>query len=401
MDILAIIGIIIIGGGLYVLLTNLPKKEKKEKPETKTPSASSETNEEEEDEELAEGVINTGKLTQVGEKHWTLNPKSPFPLTVSPLDNDQALALKALLDLRYNTTSTEAVRKLLPFIREYDIRCKEIDDYVKVFRPIFLKKMEEINTTSVTWEGATPGPVYKELSEFVDKAIESLELQIHCNLEILFRGHPKSKKTKEELIKKYGADVMKIYSSMRKGINTVPYKPEIRKSLQRLEKLRLLAYGANVNPKLLLKTLSLENMKKLVEDLNYPEFANKEEAFDTISKLPDLTDRLQTVVKLKTIYQKLPIPPDHKEFTINDKQKEEYVKEFTTLISNTYYRGGIAIAEREEFQDKSYSFVKGWEISAKKDACIFCKKQAEKTYGKEEYPRTPIHLGCRCTIMTA
>ncbi|MEE9543112.1 MAG: hypothetical protein V3V95_04950, partial [Thermodesulfobacteriota bacterium] len=61
----------------------------------------------------------------------------------------------------------------------------------------------------------------------------------------------------------------------------------------------------------------------------------------------------------------------------------------------------ISIQERKEFEGKSYSFVKGWEISAKKDACKFCAKQAEKNYKKSDYPRTPIHLGCRCTIMTA
>lgn len=408
MDILVIIGIIIVGGGLYFLITNLPKKPKKKK--TKETSSDSNTNieegdeeeeEEEEDENLAEGVVNTGKLTQVAEKYWILNPKSPFPLTVFPIDSEQAHELKSILELRYNTTTTETIRKLLPFIKEHDIRCKEIDEYIKVFRPIFLAKVKEINTTSVSWEGATPGPALKELAEFTELAVSSLELQLFCDLNILFRGHPKSKKTKDELIKKFGADIMKIYASMRKGINTIPYKPETRKSLQRLEKLKLLAYGADINPKLLLKTFSLAKMKQLVGDLSYPNFENKEEAFNAISKLPDLTNRLQTIVNFKTIYQKLPIPSDHDKFKITEGQKEHYLKEFATLLSNTYYRGGISIAEQKEFQDKSYSFVKGWEISTKNDACIFCKKQSEKSYDKEDYPLTPIHLGCRCTVMTA
>lgn len=403
MDILIIIGIIIIGGGIFFLITNLPKKPKKEKSKKRrsSSSTSSDFEDDENDEGLAEGVINTGKLTELGENIWSLNPKSPFPLTISGINSEQAQELKTLLELRYNTTATEAARKLLPFIKEYDLRCKEIDDYVKVFRPIFIKKMDELNTTDVSWEGATPGPTLKKLSEFADQAIETLEIQLHCDLEILFRGHPKSKKSKEELVRKYGVDVMKIYTSMRKGINTVPHKPEIRKSLKRLEELKLLAYGPDVNQKMLLKTLSLEKMKALVSDLNYPNFENKEEAFNAISRLPDLKKRLQTVITLRTIYQKLPIPSDHKMLKINENQKNAYLKEFTSLLSNTYYRGGIAIAEKKEFQGKSYSFVKGWEISAKSDACIYCKKQAEKPYEKDNYPRTPIHLGCRCTIMTA
>ena len=401
MDILVIIGVIIIGGGVFFLITNLPKKpkEKKEKKKKKTHSSSSDVNDD--DDDMEDGVVNTGKVTQVAEKYWMLNPKSPFPLTVYGIDKGQANELKTILELRYNTTMTETARKLVPFIKEHEVRCKEIDDYVKVFKPIFLSKMKELNTTSVSWEGATPGPETKEIAEFAGQAIASLEIQLNCDLEALFKGHPKSKKTKEELINKYGADVMKIYTSMRRGINTVPYKPEIRKSLQRLEKLKLLAYGSNVNQKLLLKTLSLKKMKEMVAGLNYPIFEDKEVAFKTLTNLPDLSSRLQKAVNFKTIYQKLPIPSDQKEYTITEKQKDDYLKEFTALLANTYFRGGVSIAEKEEFQGKSYSFVKGWEISAKKEACIYCKKQAEKTYAKEDYPRTPIHLGCQCTVMTA
>ena len=194
---------------------------------------------------------------------------------------------------------------------------------------------------------------------------------------------------------------MKLYVTLRKGINTVEQNPEVRKAFEKLENLGLVAHGVNANPKLILKTLSLKNMRKIVQDLSYPNFEKKEDAYKAISKLPDLSERLKSVISLKTVYEKLPIPPDKEEVQLSEAEHQDYLSEFASLLMATYFRGGVSILERKEFEGKSYSFVKGWEISAKKDACKFCAKQAEKKYEKKDYPRTPVHLGCRCTVMTA
>ncbi|MEE9542932.1 MAG: hypothetical protein V3V95_04035, partial [Thermodesulfobacteriota bacterium] len=351
MSVSLIIGIVIIGGGLFFLLTSIPRKpkEKDDTSDTKGSGGAALADADEPD-EIEEGVPYTGKVTQVAEKAWVLNPKSPFPLTVYGIDEDLVSELKSLLDNRYKTTATEALRKLKPFIDEHTVGCKEIDDYVNVFRPIYMSKFNEYKDASATFDGATATAAAKRTaSTAADKAIKELEIQLHCDLEILFRGHPKGKKTKEELLKKYGADVMKLYVSMRKGINTVEHNPEIRKIFEKLEEFGLVAYGPNVNPKLLLKTISLKNMRKIVFDLNYPAFEDKETGYKAISILPDLTERLRGVVNYKTIYEKLPIPPDKDELPVSDLEHSDYLSEFAALLLATYFRGGISIQERKEF----------------------------------------------------
>lgn len=401
MGISIIIGIVIVGGGFYFLITSLPKKPKKKK-SGGNGSNSTKLVDAEEPDETNEGIPNTGKIIQVAEKSWVLNPRSPFPLTVYGIDGAQALEIKKLLDNRYKTTATETLRKLLPFITEHNIGCKEIDEYVKVFRPIYQNKFEDYKAEAATFTGAKATAAQKQaLSDAEDKAAGELDIELHCDLPILFRGHPRGKRSKEELIKKFGADVMKLYVSLRKGINTVDSTPEVRKAFAKLEEFRLVAHGANANPKLLLKTLSLKNMRKIVQDLSYPVFETKEDAYKAISMLPDLSNRLKNVVSMKTIYEKLPIPRNKDEIEVSELEHADYLSEFANLLSTTYFKSGVSILERKEFEGKSYSFVKGWEISAKKDACKYCKKQAEKKFEKKDYPRTPIHLGCRCTVMTA
>jgi hypothetical protein len=406
MSIVVIIGIVIIGGGFFFLITSIPKRPKKAKAASsssdKGGASSAKEEFDDEPDELEDGVPNTGKITQVGDKMWVLNPRTAFPLTIYGASESETEELKALLDNRYKTTATETIRKLLPYITENQIGCKEIDDYVKVFRPIYLSHFETNKAASAEFTGAKATAAENAaISEASDKAIHELEIQLHCDLAVLFKGHPKSKRSKEQLVAKFGVDVMKLYASLRKGINTVESSPEIRKAFEKLESFSLVAHGVDVNPKLILKTLSLRNMRKVVQDLSYPNFENKEEAYKAISVLPDLTERLKSVVNLKTVYEKLPIPLERDETQITDEDQREYLSEFAKLLSVTYFRAGVAIQEQKEFEGKSYSFVKGWEISAKKDACKFCLKQAEKKYEKSDYPRTPIHLGCRCTIMTA
>ena len=302
-----------------------------------------------------------------------MNPKSTFPLTIYDMDQATANELKEMLERSYKTTATECIRKLRPFILKHNLRCKEVDDYIKVFKPIFQSKANVFNINLATWTSSSPATRDKAQSESIDKAIGQLPIQLHCDMEILFLGHVAKFDPKAALIKKCGAKLAKFSASQKMGIHYITNDPKMK-----------------------------EPFDKLVADLNYPTFENKEQAYATVADLPDLKQRLKSVVQYKDIYEKTPFSNEEaSEEAPSEALKKSYARELARLLTATYFKGGISISEKAEYMEQNFSFVKGWEISTQKDACPFCKKQAQKKYEKKDYPKNPIHLGCRCTVLTA
>jgi len=48
------------------------------------------------------------------------------------------------------------------------------------------------------------------------------------------------------------------------------------------------------------------------------------------------------------------------------------------------------------------SYINSWKISPVNDdsTCPYCKRMASKKYAKKEYPRVPLHIGCRCNVLS-
>ncbi len=342
----------------------------------------------------------TGELTNNGDGTWLLNPKSYFPLNVRIADEKVAKELKETLDRGYFQSFSEAARSVHTIIKTHSITCKEVEEYLRVYKPVYMSRINNIKLDSASFAGGA-GNLNKTLDEAGKRVLKDLKIQPHCNLITLFEGHHSDAPDTEAVKKKFGSQAADFYSSKKKGIHTVPQNHPQRSAFEKLVSLKLAHSGSRTNSKKILQTLSLKDMSKLVEDLNYPDFKDRKEAYKTISQLPDLKIRLNHVIDYRTIYEVLPLSDDlSPDGPSNVKMKAKYVQEVAKLITGSYLRGGSALADHDGYKKSSYALIKGWELVPEKDCCQYCKEQAAKKYDKKSYPRTPMHLGCRCKVIT-
>ena len=248
-------------------------------------------------------------------------------------------------------------------------------------------------------------PSSTAVSALQTKVINEFEIRPFCDISVLLTGHQETNSAEEDikasLEERFGAKLTGFYLSKKAGIHSVKQGHPERKAFEKLTEVKLAESGSLADPKKLLKTLSLENMTKLVEDLTYPDFGNRKEAYKVISELPDLKQRLKNVIDYRSIFEILP-PPDAPSAAppVSDKLKGKYEMEVAKLLTNTYLSGGNALSDFEGYKGSSYSIIKGWEIIASKDCCTYCKQEAARKHEKKDFPKTPLHLGCRCKVIT-
>ena len=340
---------------------------------------------------------NTDSIVKSTGDGWILNPQSTFPLTIYGIDQSVAEETKQILENVYTTGIHEITKNIIPIVARQNLRCKEVDDYVKKFKPIYLKKIEEQKQTSPEWATASNLDKRDLLYEFKNNAIVQLDVQPYCNLEILFEADLSDLTVDDVLIDRYGYEVIRFYLSRKKGVHTVPADHYDRKMFEKLTEVGLAVRGENIHFEYILESLKLKELSALVEDLNPPKFSRKAKAIEYLLNLPDLKERLNKSISYRSLFQVQSLP---KEFENLDLEKIslswQYAHELSTLICLTYYYSGSA---RKQPDEDTKAMSKGWEISNIDDGCSYCKRAASKKYPKNNYPIVPLHIGCRCTVM--
>jgi hypothetical protein len=115
---------------------------------------------------------------------WTLNPGSTFPLTLIGTDKAIVVDIKRILDQGY---SEQVVQKLTPLMMHHQIKCKEIEDYVNIYKPIYQTKIDHLIKNSHDWKDSDEEEREDILSEFEQSAIKSLDIQPWiCEVDVLF-----------------------------------------------------------------------------------------------------------------------------------------------------------------------------------------------------------------------
>jgi len=91
--------------------------------------------------------IDTGALTSTPDGAWILSPRCGFRLTIEA-EKDVAVQVKTLLDSRLHENLHDGEEKLAPIIARSKLRCREIEEYVRTWRPRNLKRIEELKVAS-------------------------------------------------------------------------------------------------------------------------------------------------------------------------------------------------------------------------------------------------------------
>lgn len=350
-------------------------------------------------------IPDTGSVIPSNDNGWILNPGSTFPLTIYGIDRKTAEELKQILDRGYFESSYRVVQDIMPLVARYNIRCKQINDHIKEFKPLYLSKIEELKKSSTEW--ATASELDKEdlLMEFKEETITSLDVRPDCDLEILFEGEALDPTIDDALIGKFGYDIIRFYLIQRVGIHVIPADHPGRKMFEQLVEVGLAVRGEDIPYDLILERLKLKELSQLVSDLNPPKFSRKTAAIEFILKVPDLKDRLGKVTSFRTLFQVKPLSEEFAYIDLNQiSMAWRYAQEVSTLIERTYVSAGCATSHQREYLEDlktDPTNIRGWEIITAKDdrCCPFCIKASISEYPKNKYPVVPLHLGCRCIVL--
>lgn len=339
----------------------------------------------------------TGSVIKTQDGGWILNPKSTFPLTLYGIDLQTVEEIKRLLDSTYSTGHACSIDHLiLP-----NFHCKEIDDYVREFKPQYLRKIEELKRSSRKWSSASDSDQEDLLFSFREKAIKSLDIQPYCDLQFLFEYDPAT--IDERLVDRFGYNNIQLY--LRYAYNSVlviPANHYHRSGFEKLVEIGLARRGSDISLRAILETLSLREMNELVAVLNQKHFGRKIKAVDFLMNAPNAKQKLSELLTFKGFFQLKPLPDEFSNFDISKySEASQYSFEIGMLINSTYIAGCCTTRDMHQYRDE-LSFIKGWELLTRDDddTCPFCKRAASKSYSKNHYPKVPWHIGCSCTVLT-
>jgi hypothetical protein len=346
----------------------------------------------------------TGNIKPSSDGGWVLNPKSTFPLTIYGIDESKVKDFKKLLDDYYTSGSFRNISdSILQVIATPGFYCKEIEDYVNEYKPKYIKQIDKIILSSAEFVSATEEEKEELIDEFRFDALEIIDKQPYCDFLTLFNVIGYNIDTVRRITNSYGYANLLFYLKNKKNIGKVCIlKTDDGKNID-FEK--LINCGLAIKNELIeinniLEKLKLKDINESLKDIIQKPFMRKEDAINFILQLNEPYNKINKIFNSKTYYKLIPLPPELSYITW-DRMLEvfEYFKEISELIAHTYVMGGFATLHRA--QSGNVSNILGWHISPVNDGstCKFCEKMSKKRFPKNQYPKVPLHIGCRCAVL--
>ena len=340
--------------------------------------------------------IDTGKLTKQKDGEYSINPKSPFPLTINNCTNEDAQKIKDLLDGEANWERN--IEEISYLIAQSNIECLELKSFISDLK---LKVENNINQqieSSNEWDNSSEKDKNDLVSGFRKKAINSLNVKPsrdNC-LEILIFNAPSDVTADDELILLFSGnkELYRFYlsnlgrSTKAIKVSTDDYR---RKSWEELSKVGLANRGKDISVEALLDGLRLKDINEYFSDRLEKKLTRKTKAIDFAIKQPDVLDVLSKHISFREMFQLA----DPKNININEIKKcYQYATAQAEIIRDTYVAGYRTLRTLSEFKDAEYD---GWEIEAN-DCCSHCNKLNGKKTKRKPSKLPPYHLGCTCSL---
>ncbi|MBN2060738.1 MAG: hypothetical protein JW882_10020 [Deltaproteobacteria bacterium] len=393
MEGLIIIGLIIFGIYLY-------KRSKKPKKIVVTPEISFSISTDSTDDFRKYDV---GPIIQTEDNHFIINPKSTFPLTFYNISLKQANELKKILEENIYQGSYKVINMLRPFISKTNLKCKEINEYINKYKPLYLRRIDELISVSSEWASASEKDKEDLLISFKKEALNTLHVRPACDLNILFESKREDVYLDDALLAKYDYEDIRFYINhltMKKQIFLIQADHYDRPSFDRLVALKLAIQGNDIPVQDILNILKLKEMVEIAENLNPPKFSRKAAAIEFLSGVSDIRDRLGVKVSFRSLFKLKPLPYEFSKLNLKEIQNMwKWEQEVISLIVGTYSSGLFSAIDKEQRKNLKL-FNRNWEVTGLEDnmTCPYCKNLHGKVFSIDQCPSTPLHIGCRCYI---
>ena len=253
---------------------------------------------------------------------YLLNPGTTSQLTLATDSEEIAQAVRERIDHYENGEWLEKA-PLAPVLARYQLHCLEIDAYIKKHKKQFKETITSLIDNSSDWESASKKDQRYMMSEFTDKAMQSLPIRLSSDIAPLLRDVPDTKGLDEIFITNHGKEAHEIYIPYASRIEKIMQVSDADKLvIQHMKKLvnaNLCQQGADIPQSMLLQQLSMTDLSELISDCNIHEKAkNKADAISLLEGAKGVMGKLVNILPLSELYYL--IPPKGMEKKIRDLQ---------------------------------------------------------------------------------
>ena len=324
-----------------------------------------------------------------------INPNSNFELTLYNAPKDIIRKAKEILD---DENIWDKETSLMPLFTQYNIRCREIDEYVEKYKSKYFENIETLKNNSEEYKNASEMDKIDMEEEFFEQAGNELYEIADCNIRLLFSADKIDITMDDELIKEYGFETISKYVYFANDIDRI-YIDYERKEFEELLKINLAMSGNEIPINDILKQQPLKILNKIADGQN---FKRKDKAIEYILNDDSLKDNIGKNISMRRIFKLKPLPEKFKNIDIKELSKSwAFVKEQIKLIVDTYKSSR---SHTEEIKNDS-DWVKGFRVKSSDGLgvnfiCPRSKEVCEKKYSIENAPKLPLHIGCSCYLET-
>lgn len=324
-----------------------------------------------------------------------INPGDNFELT---LYNAPSNIIQQVIEILKDDRTWNKENLLMPLFTQHNIKCREIDEYIKKYKPIYEGKIDELKNGSTEYNSAAEIDKQDIEKEFAVEAINSLNERAACDIDLLFQGEQIDITIDDELIKDFGFDTISKYIGYAYDFEKIRIDYE-RKEFEDLIKKGLAISGEEIPIADILKYQTLKTLNKIaLKEDGF--FKRKEKAIEFILADEASKNNIGKNISLRRIFKLKPLPTKYKDIQLKEISKSWAVtKEQIRLIVDTF-------RDSQRYTDDikgDRSWVDSYRIEKHEDSnsefiCQRAKEVCKKKYGKTNPPKLPLHIGCNCYL---
>lgn len=337
----------------------------------------------------------TQTKTQSTNNGTVINPGSNLSLT---LYNAPANIIQEVKKILTDENAWNKENLLMPLFTQYNIKCREIDDYINKYKPIYEAKIEELKDKSTDYQNASEMDKLDIEEEFYEQAANTLYERAACDIDLLFAADEIDITVDDELIKDFGFETVSKYIGFAYDIEKVRIDYE-RKDFEDLIKAGLAISGEEIQINEILKQQTLKTLNKIA---NKQEgfFKRKEKAIEFIVLDDTLNKNVGNHISMRRIFKLKALPSKYQDINLNELSTSwAFVKEQIKLIVDTY-------RDSKRYTDDikgDISWIKSFTIEKHEDynsefVCLRAREVCKKKYSKSNPPKLPLHIGCNCDL---
>ncbi|MBX3045084.1 MAG: hypothetical protein KIT33_15980 [Candidatus Kapabacteria bacterium] len=338
-----------------------------------------------------------GELTGDSINGWVVNSGASFSITVLHPEKNIALSVKEILENK-SIYFGEKRRKLIHLFAAKNIKIKEIEDYKRKYKALYLENIEKEVMLSREWELLGERDRDDLFKEFKMRAVQQLHIRPDCNLDILFNYEPNDITLDDDLIEDYGFETIDFYlwncDKMDK-IFVAESGTDYRTSFENLVSNGLAIKGEDIPLEEILINLTLKQLNSIAQNTD-KEYKRKAQAVDFILNNNKAMERINRFVSFRELFKIKPLPEKYSDIDLSViSMTWQYHKEEAELVINTF---NTCVNHFNSIQDLNN--VKSFNLfnSSNNNNCPCCESEGEREYPVKHIPILPHHIGCNCWI---